>query len=120
VDGKVILEPIHTVTPTKSLVMSQLAANAAGYVVDRDFSLPAADRKLFARVEANTTDEAAVRDQIVWLQKRILAQIVDADAPEVDAFVALFELGKGQQGNAAGGWRVVLTAMLQDPEMVFF
>lgn len=120
IDGKVVLEPIHTMTPTKSLVMSQLAANAAGYVVDRDFALAASERKLLRLVESTTTDEDRLREQIVWLHERILAEFVDADSERVTAMLDLFDVGRDEQGSAAGGWRVVLTAMLQDPGMIFY
>lgn len=120
IDGKVVLEPIHTMTPTKSLVMSQLAANAAGFVVDNDFALPASERKLLGLVEATTTDEGKVRDQLVWLHERILAEFVEADSQRVTDMLALFNVGVAEQGVAAGGWRLVLTAMLQDPGMIFY
>jgi hypothetical protein len=120
VDGKVILTPIHTVTPTKSLVMSHLAANAAGFVVANDFALAADQRKLLGLVEASTTDETKIREQIVWLHERILAETVGSDSARVDDLVELFDIGVAEQGSPAGGWRVVVSAMLQDPAMLFF
>ncbi|MEQ1506953.1 MAG: hypothetical protein ABMB14_32295 [Myxococcota bacterium] len=118
VDGKVILRPTHTTTPTKTLVFQKLAENAAGFVVDRDLAVPAADRRLLREVEGDTTDEGAVRAQLAWLHDRLLAEQVDPDGPEVDADLALFELGAG--GAPAAGWKLVLTALLQDPRMMLY
>jgi hypothetical protein len=118
VDGKVVLRPTRTVTPTKTLVMAQLAANAAGAVVDSDLSRPALERRLLSLVEPDTTDEAAVRAQIAWLHARVLGQRDAVDSAEVDNSYALFVLGAGQ--GPAAGWKVLLTAMFQDPQLMFY
>lgn len=120
VDGKTILTPTHTFTPTKSLANAQLAANAAGYVVEQDFALPAKDRRLLGLVEASTKGEDAVRDQLVALYERFFAEEVKADSDEISALYDLFEVGRDEHGAPADGWRLVITAMLQDPAMVFF
>lgn len=117
VDGKVILRPTRTVTPTKTLVIAQLAANAAGFVVDADLALPVSERRLLGFVEASTVDEPAVRDQIAWLHRRILAE--DPAPADVDASLALFALGS-RRGTPADGWKLLLTALFQDPRMLFF
>ncbi len=120
VDSKVVLRPTRSVTPTKTLVMGQLAADAAGSVVDSDFARPAGDRRLLGGVEADTTDEAAIRSQLAALHARILGEIVAADSEEITASFALFTLGQQNAGAPAGGWKLVLTALLQDPRMMFY
>lgn len=117
VDGKVILRPTRTITPTKTLVTAELAGNAAGFVVHADFARPAPERRLLGLVEATTSDEAAVRAQIAWLHRRILAE--DADGEEIDASLSLWTLG-ARRGSPADGWKLLLTALLQDPRMLFF
>ncbi|MEQ1566935.1 MAG: hypothetical protein ABMA64_14935 [Myxococcota bacterium] len=111
VDGKVVLAPTRTVTPTKTLVMAQLANNAAGYVVEHDFALPADQRRLLGRVEPDTTDRGAIEAQLAELHARILGEPLDPGAPEIDDDYALFELG---------GWELAISALLQDPRMMFY
>ena len=120
VDGKVVLRPTRSVTPTKTLVMGQLAADAAGSVVDSDFAVPAAERRLLTGVEGDTTDETSIRNQLVVLHARILGEIVPADSEVVTSSFELFTLGQQTAGAPAGGWKLVLTALLQDPRMMFF
>jgi hypothetical protein len=110
VDGKVVLEPTRSVTPTKTLVMAQLAADAAAYVVSQDLARPAAERRLLRLVEAADTTSPAVRAQLAWLHLRVLGETVDPGGPEVDADLALVELG---------GWELALSALFQDPRMMF-
>jgi hypothetical protein len=89
-------------------------------VVDGDFAVPAAERRLLHLVESSTTDEAAIRGQLVQLHARILGEIVAADSAEITASYDLFMLGQQTAGAPAGGWKLVLTALLQDPRMMFF
>lgn len=117
VDGKVILRPTATVTPTRTLVDAQLAADAAGFVVAHDRSASPGDRRL---LDPSVTDEAAVRAQLVELHARILGLWVEPGAPEVDDTLALWEVGLRSRGDAEGAWTVVLTAMLRDPRLLFF
>ncbi len=120
VDGKVILRPTHTPTPTKTLAMATLAADAAGFVVDADLARPASQRRLLGLVEATTTSEPALREQLVWLHERVLGVSLPPDAPEVDEALALYQVGVNTRGDSAGGWKLVLTALLQDPRMMFW
>ncbi|MEZ4242100.1 MAG: hypothetical protein R3F59_39285, partial [Myxococcota bacterium] len=119
VDGKVILEPTRTMTPTRSMVTAELAANAAGYVAARDLAAPAAERRLLRWVEADTDAEDPLRAQLAWLHARILAEAVSPGGPEVSDDLALYRLGAAN-GGAVRGWSLVLTALLQDPRMVLY
>jgi hypothetical protein len=123
VDGKVILAPTRTVTPTKTLVMAQLAENAAGFVVDRDLATgtPPGERKLLLQVDGNELTESTIRAQIAWLHARILGEVVAADSPEVDDSYALFRYGTGSGASSPPqGWKLLISALLQDPRMMFF
>ena len=57
-----------------------------------------------------------MRGQLATLHLRILSQPVDPDAAELDP---LFDLWSGAS-DPEEGWRVVLTAMLQDPALVLY
>jgi hypothetical protein len=120
IDSKVILRPTRSVTPTKTLVMGQIAADASASVVASDFAKPADDRRLLRLVEADTVDEAAVRSQLVWLHERVLSEIVAPDSAAVDASYDLFLYGAQSEGSPAGAWKFVLTALMQDPRMMFY
>jgi hypothetical protein len=111
VDGKVVLAPTRTVTPTKTLVMAQLASDAAAYVVERDLARPAADRRLLRLVEGEERDGPAVRAELAWLHLRVLGETVDPSGPEVAADLELLALG---------GWELALSALFQDPRMMFY
>ncbi len=120
IDGTTVTHPIHGPTPTKMMALKAMAEEAAGYVVLQDFAVDPAERKLLALVDADTVDEAAVREQLSWLQARILADVVDADSPEVDALFTLWSDANARSGDPGEGWRVVLAALLQDPALVLF
>ncbi len=120
VDGKVIVTPTHNPTPTKTLTMSVLASDAAGRVVDTDFALPPAERRLLRLVEADTLSEKAVREQLAWLYLRILGERVKPNGDEVSASLQLYKVGLQQRGDAPGAWKLTISALLQDPRMMFW
>lgn len=120
VDGKVILRPTHSPTPTKALTMAILAADAAGWVVQTDLARDASARRLLRWVEADTVAEAQVRGQLAWLHARILGELLEPDDPGLDASLELFELGLELRGSASGAWILVITALLQDPAVMFW
>lgn len=107
IDGKVVTRPTRTFTPTRSLVYAQLAANAAGFVVERELALPASQRSLLGLAEDP-------RSQLVALHDVLYGEVVEPMGPEVEADLLL--LGSGD----ATGWKLVLTAMLQDPRLLMF
>ena len=119
IDATTVTHPIHTPTATKLMALQRMSEEAAGFVVMTDFGQPASGRKLLTLVEPSTTDEAAVREQLVALHRRVLTLDVAADGPEVDATYALWASAR-QRADAAEGWRVVISALLQDPRMVLY
>jgi len=109
IDGKVVTRPTRTFTPTRSLVYAQLAANAAGYVVERDLAAAPDARRLLSLADDPTA-------QLVALHGDILGENVEPTGPEVAADLALFDVAS----TDAEGWKLVLTAMLQDPRLLMF
>lgn len=120
IDGIQQTTPVHTPTPTRQLVMDRFASEAAGFVVDADFALPAAERRLLTGVEADDTDEAPVRAQLVALELRILTEVVPSDGPEVDAAYTLFTSVLATGASPLDAWKLVLVALLTDPQMVVY
>jgi hypothetical protein len=120
VDGLQVTHPIYGATPTKVLVMDVFSGEAAGFVVDADFELPAGERRLFTEVEPTTEDEAAVRGQLVALHGALLGDLVEPNGAAVDATYALFVGALALGDTPAEAWTLVVSAMLQDPRMVFY
>jgi len=106
-DGIRRTSPTHTATPTKLLAMTRFAAEAADFAVLDGVLL-----------DGTITDRTAVRVQIGALRRRVLQASDDPDAPQVDALLALFDDAVARRGDPAAGWKLVLTALLTDPEMI--
>ncbi|MEQ1503857.1 MAG: DUF1592 domain-containing protein [Myxococcota bacterium] len=119
ISGVQIVQPTYVVGPVKSLALAAIAREAAGYVVDHDFAAPASERRLLGGIEPTVVDEPAVRAQLAALQLRILAEPVDPADPALDAAYAVWQAGAAD-GDPSDGWRLVITAMLQDPAMVLY
>lgn len=120
IDGVQILKPTWTTTPTKVLVAAALAEEAASTVVDHDFSNPP---RLLKAVTSDTTDEAAIRSQLVELHRQFYAISLDSDDPEITEAYTLFEAERARQGGpgaTATAWKVTIAALLQDPRFLFY
>jgi hypothetical protein len=115
VEGFQITEPSFAYSPTRTLVLQTLAAEAAAYAVEQEFARPRAQRRLFTEVDADEVAEPAVRAQLARLHERVLAAPVAERGPEVDATYALF----GAAADGRRGWILVLAALLQDPRVAF-
>jgi len=120
IDGYTVTHPTHTATPTKALAMSMHADEAAGFGVESDWLLPASERKLLHLVEATTSDEAAVREQLAWLHLRILGEFLEPDSEDIDLTYALFDSVYTNTSSPTTAWKVVISALLQDPRMTFY
>ncbi len=117
VEGYQVTEPSFAYSPTRMLVLETLAAEAAAHVVERDFAVPRAQRRLLQEIDDNDTAEPAVRAQISRLYARVLAEVVEPASPEVDAALGLFNVGLQHGPHRA--WTLLLTALLQDPQIAF-
>lgn len=120
VDGFTVTHPTHGTTPTKVLALSKLAAEASGWVVDQDFAVDPASRKLLSLVEATTADEATIRAQLSALHWRLYVEDAPPDSPAVDASYALFTAVLARTGDPTESWKTTLTGMLQDPRMLLY
>ena len=116
-DGYRVTSPTHTDTPTRQLVVARYAAEAAGFAVRNDFD---GNPRLLTEVSSDTIDEDAIRAQLVQLHLRILGEDVADDSEAVSQTYTLFAAGRANGGDAASGWRVVLTALLQSPDVLFY
>ncbi len=114
IDSFFVVEPSHTFNATSVLVLRELAAAAAGHVVEADFDAAAADRKLLTMVEADTRDEAAVRAQLAALSSRFYADFSPPESDAVGEAYALFGAALERTGDVKHAWKTTLTAMLQD------
>ena len=83
-------------------------------MVDRNFS------SLLTQVSDDTTDETAIRNQLQELHLRILGESVLADSESINETYELFQMALSNNGNAKTAWKVVLTAMFQDPAVMFY
>jgi hypothetical protein len=121
VDGMFVTVPLRSATAVKLIAQEMYASDAAQHVVDSDLSLPAGQRRLLPLVEADTTDETAVREQLAWLQARVLAEFVAPDSAVLDPAYDLWVAASQQPGaSPADAWVLVITALLQDPRFIYY
>ena len=110
-----------TVNATTSLFLRQLASESASFVVEQDFGEADPDaRALLSLVEPEDTAEAVVRDQLAWLFLRLYAERVEPDSEEVDDIYAVFDGVLAATDDPMHAWKATLTAMLQDPAVLFY
>lgn len=120
IDGYTVTTPVHSPTPTQLLALGEVADEAAGYVVANDLGQPAAARRLLGAIEAADTDPAKVRAQIALLFLRVTGEDVDPYGPDASLAYALWDGAFGRTGDSREAWRVVISALLQDPRMVLY
>lgn len=116
-DGQGVARPSHTMNATATLALRGLAAHAAPFVVEQDFAEDRADRRLLKIVDADTTDDNAIRAQLVALEQRLYGATADET---VDAAAALFTEALGASGDVKRAWSVTLFAMLQDVRIAHY
>lgn len=114
-DSFFVTEPSHTTNATSSLVLRNLAANAAGFVVTADFdTADAGARHLLTLVGPKARDEARIRAQLVALFERLYGEFETADSEAIDQAYALFQSTLERTSSVPHAWKTTLTAMLQD------
>lgn len=117
IDGIEVTAPHHAPAPTHPMVLARFASEAAAHVVRSDFALPPDQRRLLGGVEPDTADEAAIRAQLDELQLRVFGHV---DPALTDRLAALRVEALAATGDPERAWILVLSAMLQDPAMVFY
>ncbi len=115
IDSVRVTRPTHTMTPSKQLVLETVTGDAAAYVVAHDFARPVSQRHLLKGVEAETTEEALIRAQLVELTAALHGRLLTADDPEIDA---LWDLWSGFDLDRS--WTLVIWTLLRDPAMVLY
>jgi hypothetical protein len=110
-DGDGVLDPKRTLSTTGTAFQRRLAERAGAYVVEEDFH--GVSPRLLTFVDVATTDENAIRRQLVELHAAILAELVEPDDEEIDRTYELW-VDTVERSDVKHAWRVVLTAMLRD------
>lgn len=118
IDAVNVTLPAHELTATASLVVRNLAAHAAEYVVEQDLRYPSSAKLL--HIAEDEQSEDALRTQIAALHARILGELVEARSPEVDESYALFSASRGDIQSNRRGFKVLIFAMLQDSRLLFY
>ena len=120
IDSYFVTEPVHTMNATSSLVAKSAAAAAADFVVEHDFTVPAAQRTLFVAAAVTDTDEAHIRAQLAHLHARLYGELVAPTSSEVDDSFALFTDALAAAGNPRRAWMLTLIGMLSDFRSLFY
>jgi hypothetical protein len=120
IDSVFVTRPSHTYSATNSLVLQNLAREAAHFVVEDDFAKPATDRRLLDRVEATDTDEGLVREQIVGLHRALYGELTDGASASVDETYGLFAAAVAAHSDPPRAWKLVIAAMLQDVKVAWY
>ncbi len=119
VDSYYVTAPARTTSTSASLFLRRFAARAAGHLVEADLAEGATPR-LLTRVDARTTDEAAIRAQLVDLHLRLYGEVLDPTSVEITASWSVFRAVLGREGDVRHAWKTLLTAMLQDVQIAYF
>lgn len=119
IDGSKVLSPTHTPTPVKLLALAGYAQQAAGYVVESDFTSSNNNPILLTQVTASTTDEASIKAQLVDFHLLILRENVDVNSSEVQESYDLWQTVATVSDNKTA-WKTVLMAFFQSPDVLFY
>ena len=65
-------------------------------------------------------EDQAVQDQIVQLHARMLGEFLDGSDDEINRTKGLYDNTIARGGSPADAWEQVLTALLQDPRILFY
>jgi hypothetical protein len=119
VDGSTVTSPTLTPTPVKLLAFATYAEETAGYIVAADFDKPKSQRRLLDQVDSGESDESAIRNQLAALHLQIYGRTVDV---QDDAVTSLYTLWSATASSSTPktAWEIVLTAMFQSPDVLFY
>lgn len=119
-DSFFVEQVANTVNTTTSLFLRAYAGEAASYTAEHDLlDAPEASR-LLTLVDAQTSDEDAVRQQLQALHQRLFAEDIPADDPRIDDSWTLWSAALDRSGDPVLAWKTTLTAMLQDLRIIFY
>jgi hypothetical protein len=118
IDSFQTVKPSRSTNATTGLFLRRFADETAAFVVDADFALPAEQRKLFGAIADGATDEASVRAALRALHRRLYGEVLD---PAIDDGYGLFTHALDRaRGDARRAWKITLSAMLQDPRLLYY
>lgn len=118
-DGNFSTAPAHTVNATHILTLRMASADAAGRLVDAEFAESRSDRRLLTEIDADSTNETDIREQIVLLNKLLYGEVVDVNHADVTDAFTLWTTVAGREDNTYA-WKVTVAAMLSDVRVAFY
>lgn len=121
-DGYSTVTPVTRPIPTLSLVVERVAEAAGDYAVTAEAAMDGSDRRLFTLVDPTDSapEQAAIAAQIAALTLAFLSQEVEPDSEEVLALVALWQALLAAEGTPERAWAMLLSALLRDPDFLFY
>lgn len=120
IDSYYVVEPSGTVNTMAILALDGIAARAAGVVVEGDFAVEPASRRLLRDVAADETEEGPVRLQLARIHLRLFGEPVAADSPEIDAAWSLFRSTLERTGDGRHAWKTTLTGLFSDLRIAYY
>ncbi|MBX2799351.1 MAG: hypothetical protein KTR31_16870 [Myxococcales bacterium] len=118
VDGAYNLDPVLTSTPIRSMAWSRIAAEIAQAAVQRELDRPMADRLFLTEVQGTEERGDMVLAQIEGLFEHFLH--APPDKADTEGLLALFDGEIARSGNAEDAWRLVIWALLRDPQFLHY
>jgi len=116
IDSNQVPFPSHTMSGVSSAVWGDLAAEAAGHVVDVESR---EGHPLLDQIDLTTEDIDLIRVQLARLHLHLFGEDVAADGEVVSETAALFQ-AVAAESDRATAWRTTLTAMFQDSRLIFY
>lgn len=115
-DGYNVTATARSPNATLVLVQERLAEAAAAYVVANE------PTRLYTVdfTETPETDREAMVAQVQALHQRVLGHDVAADGDEVNAAIDLWSSVYAVEGTTRGAWAAVLTALMRDPDFLYY
>jgi Protein of unknown function (DUF1585) len=120
IDSYFVTAPQTTMGATSALVSRRAAVALAGAVVEYDRTAPTSARRLFLKADVTSSDEAAVRAELVYLLARVNGELVEAADPRVDDAYHLFQDLLAQHGDPARAWKFTLGGLFADSRAVYY
>ena len=121
-DGLEQLKAADVPNPTLLLVQSRLAELAAAYVLEREFSLSAAERILYTEIDpyVSLADGDEGRKQLVRWYAQILSLDVEEQGAQVEASVKLWNELYAIEQSPESAWTGVLISLFRDPLFLIY
>ena len=119
-DGRAVIRNAQSPNATLVLVQQRLAEAAASYAVATEIEQAAGQRLLFTAIDFTETDAAAIAPQIQRLHLLLFGDSVDVDGEEVAAGQDLWAELHAIDADPATAWTGLLTALLRDPDFLFY